>query len=105
MEFEAYFLKFFIVILKQHPIISRFWSMKFPYTLLCFSFIFLLAFDTVPTANKINGVNFVAPSRVVRSNPMTPVVDVGAGWISVMPYAYSNRRSPGVRHNTPWQWW
>ncbi|MEM8892468.1 MAG: hypothetical protein AAGD28_31095, partial [Bacteroidota bacterium] len=79
--------------------------MKFPYTLLCFSLIFLLAFDTIPSADKINGVNFVAPSRVVRSNPMTPVVDIGAGWISVMPYAYSNRRSPGVRHNTPWQWW
>ncbi|MEL6254668.1 MAG: hypothetical protein AAFR87_21840 [Bacteroidota bacterium] len=79
--------------------------MKFLHSLLCISFLFLLSFDTKPIVSKINGVNFVAPSRVVRSNPMEPVVNLGAGWISVMPYAYSNRRSPGVRHNTPWQWW
>lgn len=55
--------------------------------------------------SMVNGVNFVAPSRVITENPMTPVVDLGANWISVMPYAYSNRRSPGVKHNNQWQWW
>lgn len=54
---------------------------------------------------KINGVNFVAPSREIRENPMQPIKDLGADWISVMPYAYSNKRAPGVRHNTMWQWW
>lgn len=65
----------------------------------------LTSFIVEPHQVKINGVNFVAPSRVVSQNPMTPVVELGAGWISVMPYAYSNKRSPGVRHNTRWQWW
>lgn len=69
------------------------------------SFTFITDFPTEPPQEKINGVNFVAPSRVLTQNPMTPVVDLGAGWISVMPYAYSNKRSPGVRHNTRWQWW
>ena len=36
---------------------------------------------------------------------MTPVVEMGANWISVMPYAYGASKSPKITHNTNWQWW
>ncbi|MEL6675366.1 MAG: hypothetical protein AAFR61_24365, partial [Bacteroidota bacterium] len=54
---------------------------------------------------QINGVNFVAPSRVLKENPMQAVKEANANWISVMPYAYGRKNSPEIRHNTAWQWW
>jgi hypothetical protein len=57
------------------------------------------------TLDKINGVNFVAPNVFVTEEVMKPVAEVGANWISVVPYAYSYPLKPGVHFNTGHQWW
>ena len=56
---------------------------------------------------KINGVNFVAPSKPVTEACMKPVQQLNAGWIAVNPYAFSRKGQPEVtfNHGNGHQWW
>jgi hypothetical protein len=55
---------------------------------------------------KMDGLTFVAPPRPFESNPMLHIQDVGAGWISVIPYAFTIAGTPSVRyHEQGGQWW
>ena len=55
---------------------------------------------------KMNGLTMVAPPAPFPSDPMGPVKAVGAGWIAVVPYAYTRLHVPAVRYEeTDWQWW
>jgi hypothetical protein len=53
----------------------------------------------------ICGVNLVAPPKPFPANPFDPVVDIQAGWTSVIPYGFSRAGEPKVQHNLAWQWW
>ena len=55
---------------------------------------------------KMDGLTMVAPPQKFTSNPMLPVQDIGAGWIAVIPYAYTMPGKPSVRYaENNWQWW
>ena len=55
---------------------------------------------------KINGLTFVAPPEPFSQNPMPAVKAVGAGWIAVVPYAFSRPGTPNVQyHESGGQWW
>ena len=53
---------------------------------------------------RFDGVNFVAPSRQLETNPFDPVVSLGAEWISVMPYAFGAPFSPTISFDQARQW-
>ena len=55
--------------------------------------------------NKIDGLTFVAPPRPFSSEAMKEVVNSEAGWISVVPFAYSLRGKNKLHFNTSRQWW
>lgn len=55
---------------------------------------------------KINGVNFVAPRKPpVGDGWAKQLKAVHAGWIAVIPYAFSKENEPGVYYNNDAKWW
>lgn len=55
---------------------------------------------------QVNGLTFVAPPEPFPSDPFRPIQEVGANWISVIPYAYTRTGVPNVRFGEGgWQWW
>lgn len=55
---------------------------------------------------RIHGLTLVAPPEPFPSDPMPAVVEVGASWIAVVPYAFTRRGTPTVRYAVAgWQWW
>jgi hypothetical protein len=59
-----------------------------------------------PPSNKINGLTFVAPPEPFVENPMPAINDLGANWISVVPYAFTRKQVPAVRyHEVAGKWW
>ncbi|MBC8152591.1 MAG: hypothetical protein H7Z72_06740 [Bacteroidetes bacterium] len=65
---------------------------------------FLSATPVVPPA-KINGVNFVAPVKLVPESCMVPVRQLNAGWVALNPYAFIRKGQPDVFYNNDQQWW
>ena len=57
------------------------------------------------TDEKITGFCFTAPPKPFSENPMPALKAVNAGWIAVIPYAYTPNGSTEVRFNTERQWW
>lgn len=59
-----------------------------------------------PALGKINGLTLVAPPEPFPENPMPAVQETGAGWIAVVPYAFTRTGTPTVRYQEEgWQWW
>lgn len=61
---------------------------------------------TLPkVSEKIDGVALVAPPDPMVANDLTPIVEVNAGWVQVIPYAFSQAGKPGVNFDYQYQWW
>ncbi|MDO8366347.1 MAG: hypothetical protein Q7T20_06085 [Saprospiraceae bacterium] len=59
-----------------------------------------------PPNEKMHGLTFVAPPEPFPVNPMPHVKEVGASWISVVPYAFTRLDVPNVRFiEHSGQWW
>lgn len=56
-------------------------------------------------AHRINGVNFVGPSKPVGSEVMESLSQINADWIAVIPYAFCRAIEPNIYYNVPGQWW
>lgn len=55
---------------------------------------------------KMNGLTLVAPPEPFDGNPMKAVREVGAGWIAVVPYAFTRPGDPDVQyHDQGSHWW
>ncbi|MBK9338075.1 MAG: hypothetical protein IPM98_16620 [Lewinellaceae bacterium] len=60
----------------------------------------------LPVAGKMNGLTLVAPPEPFSENPMPAVKALGAGWIAVVPYAFTRTGTPTVRYQEAGgQWW
>lgn len=59
---------------------------------------------TISMAQKINGVCTVAPDFEVTSNHIEPIVNLGANWIAVIPYAFCSSEQPQVVFDHDRQW-
>lgn len=61
------------------------------------------------SSGKMNGVSFVAPSRPIKGDNMNSVVDLGANWVTLMPYGYGKGSGSDegnrLHWNVEWQWW
>ncbi len=55
--------------------------------------------------SKITGVSFVAPPQRILQKEMEPILDINAGWVAVIPYAFSKAGEPEVNYDYPRQWW
>ncbi len=66
---------------------------------------FHIAKNVVQAANKIKGLNFVAPPDPYSNNPMNAVKAIGANWIAVIPYGFTRMNQPSVGYDANWQWW
>jgi len=54
---------------------------------------------------KMKGITLVAPPRPFNENPMTPMTEVGADWVAVIPYGFCSGEKTKVHFNTTRQWW
>ncbi|WP_139793961.1 glycoside hydrolase family 113 [Reichenbachiella faecimaris] len=53
---------------------------------------------------KINGLCLVAPPYEVLLEHHTPILDVGANWVAIIPYAFCSPSQPKVSFDHPRQW-
>ncbi|MEO9483845.1 MAG: hypothetical protein ABJG47_10385 [Ekhidna sp.] len=53
----------------------------------------------------INGVSLVNPPREITPDQMGEVKRLNAGWVAVIPYAFSRSGEPGVSFDHQQQWW
>ena len=54
----------------------------------------------------MTGLTMVAPPKPFPSDPMPAIQAVGAGWIAVVPYAFTPPGQAEVRYAVKkWQWW
>lgn len=53
----------------------------------------------------IDGVTLVAPPREFHEDPVKPIKNTGAGWISCVPYGFTLLGESKIRYNVPGQWW
>ena len=50
------------------------------------------------------GISFVAANEKVTRADIVPIKDVGATWVSLMPYGFVRKTEHIVRYNSPGQW-
>ncbi len=91
---------------------------------LCFSLLSMLIWNAPPNGQDIlntsdcnsspfstednliiDGISFVGPPEPFPKDPISPINEVGADWIAVIPFAYSRQNIPKVFYNSQWQWW
>lgn len=79
---------------------------------LAFLFILLTTCADVPPNGiasdfEVQGLNLVAPRNPFPSNPMPAVLESGANWVAVIPYAFTRKGTAKVHYggNAKWQWW
>ncbi len=57
------------------------------------------------SAKKITGLSFVAPPREVDSSWTKSITDINAGWVAIIPYAFTTPNIPTVTYNAERQYW
>ncbi|MCB9234762.1 MAG: hypothetical protein H6581_24125 [Bacteroidia bacterium] len=53
----------------------------------------------------VGGVCFVAPRNPIEKEDMAPMTQINAGWVAVIPYAFSRPDNASVTYNYNGQWW
>jgi hypothetical protein len=53
----------------------------------------------------MNGVSLVAPPKKFDENPFNSIEKINADWVAIMPYAFTDTKSPEVIFDSPKQWW
>jgi len=71
---------------------------------ICF-LVILLALNRPVSEVKVNGVSFVAPGKPISVNEMKDISKINAGWVAIIPYAFSRADAPEVYFNHERQWW
>lgn len=65
----------------------------------------LLQFSNEITAQKINGISFVASRDTIDSKHIQPVLRANGNFVALMPYGFiKDLKSPEVRYNSKRQW-
>ena len=65
----------------------------------------LLYFSLLASAQKINGISFVASKDSIKSHHVTSVLDVNANYVALMPFGFIRDLSfPTIRFNSKRQW-
>jgi hypothetical protein len=60
----------------------------------------------VPTSEKVNGVTFVGHPSPINGSNISPIVDIGANYVTFVPFSYGSfGTSDLIYKNLKWQWW
>jgi len=54
---------------------------------------------------KINGLNLVGSPQKFPSSYFQAIDSIGANYVSIIPFAFSQPGEPSVAYNQNWQWW
>ncbi len=65
----------------------------------------VLALNTNKNEDKIDGVSLVAPPNPIDEFALASVSQINAGWVAVIPYAFSQPGAPEVNFDYEHQWW
>jgi hypothetical protein len=67
----------------------------------------IVALTLIPSNadKKINGVSLVSPHSKIGASNMAEVKRINAGWVAVIPYAFSRSGEPSVSFDHERQWW
>ena len=57
------------------------------------------------SSNKVTGVSFVAPSRVIDNTWTINLKQVNVGWVALIPYAFSKTGAANVNYEPERQYW
>ena len=69
------------------------------------SFIFLAALSIAPISKKINGVSLEMPPQKIGMSQIGSLDEVNAGWVAMIPYAFSRPTEPTIRIASSGHWW
>ena len=73
-------------------------------TALIFS-VFICTISSAQQSGQMHGLSLVSVNQKLDSTFVTPIENINADWVCVMPYAYqSGEQVPIVKYNAPWQW-
>ena len=53
---------------------------------------------------KINGLSYAAANKLIALNDITPMKEIGADWVSLMPYAFIRQGESKLMYSTERQW-
>lgn len=57
-------------------------------------------------SSKINGISFVGGRNVVNEQSISPVLDVNANWVTLMPFGFMQKlNATQINFNQQRQWW
>lgn len=59
----------------------------------------------VNSNDKITGVNLEMPRQQIEQSDLDSINKMNAGWVSLIPYAFSEKDSARVQFGHNWQWW
>ena len=66
---------------------------------------FLMALSSFAFGQKIMGLSFVGTKEKVLAEQIIPVQEVGANWVTLMPFGYMQSVADSMlRYDTSWQW-
>lgn len=70
-----------------------------------FLYLFCLGYSSIVIAQEIKGLSFVGTKEKVLPEHIIPVQNVGANWVTLMPFGYLRSAADSeVRFDTIWQW-
>lgn len=55
--------------------------------------------------DKIGGITIVAPPKPFSANPFDSIVAMNAGWVAIVPYAFTPSGTAELIHDSQRQWW
>lgn len=61
--------------------------------------------DSVVVLDKMSGVSLEMPGQRMEENKMGGIVDIGAKWVSLIPYGYTKEGESKVHFNWDGPWW
>lgn len=88
--------------------VSRGWIISFLAAVSLMGFTISCQFAAVgkkyTTEEIISGISFVAANEKVTAADVTPILNVGATWVGLMPYGFVRKTEHVVHFNSPGQW-
>ncbi len=68
----------------------------------------IFCFSTIAAGtddDKINGISLVGRPQPIDASAFTPIKEVNASWISVIPFAFGTQGKTSLYFDTSFQWW
>ena len=56
-------------------------------------------------AQKIKGITLVAPPSAFQNDPLSPLQEISADYIKLVPYGFTRQGQTSLHFNMPRQWW